>query len=664
VVKSLPSACPLDCPDLCSLTVNVEQGRITGLSAGAANPFTDGFICSKVRGYAEHVYHETRIAYPMLRAGPKGKAAFRRVGWNEALEHVSRRLSAVREAHGGDAILPLAYGGSNGALSDHALDELFFARLGACRLQRTICAAPTGTAATALYGRMRGVPFDDYAHAQLVVVWGANPNASGIHLVPHLKRARAAGAKLVVVDPRRTPQAKSADLHLALRPGTDLCVALALIRELFASGAADLAFLKRHARGWESLRERAEPWTLARAAREADVPEADLERFARLYARAKPAVIRCGWGLERNRNGGSAVAAVLSLPAVAGKFGVRGGGYTMSNSGAIPLLPAVRLDGAGGFGRAINMSRVGRALVELDPPIRALFVYNANPLMTLPRQDLVRQGLLREDLFTVVHEQVMTDTARYADVLLPATTFLEHEELRRSYGAPAVLHAKPVIAPVGEARSNEWLFRELAKHAGLWRQGDPETTAELLANALAGSPAVAADLARRGIALPPEGSGVQFGDILPNTEDQRADLCPAELDRELAGGLYSYQPDPGSARYPLALISPALARTISSSLGELHADQVPVELHPSDAAARGLVDGERVRVHNEWAEVLTSVRVSADLRPGTALLPKGLWSHNTANGNTANALAPDTLSDLGAGACYNDARVEVTRARG
>jgi anaerobic selenocysteine-containing dehydrogenase len=657
--RTLPSACPLDCPDLCSLEVTVVDGRIERIGGTRVNPYTDGFLCSKVRNYADHVYHPTRIQHPLVRTGEKGAGEFRRASWDEALDLVAARLSAARDEHGGESILPLAYGGSNGLLTDHALDDLLFARLGASFLERTICAAPTGAAARALYGKMRGVAFEDYPEARLIVVWGTNPHATGIHLVPHLKRAQAAGARLVVVDPRRTPLAKAADLHLAVRPGTDLCVALCVIRELFEGRHADMDFLARHATGHAELRERARPWTLARAAREAALPEAELARFAAWYAESNPAVIRCGWGLERNRNGGSAVAAVLALPAVGGKFGVRGGGYTMSNSAALPLQPTVS---AKGYGRAVSMTRGGRALLELDPPIRVLFVYNCNPLMTLPRQDLVRAGLEREDLFTVVHEQVMTDTARYADVVLPATTFFEHEELRRGYGAVAVAHASAVIAPVGEARPNYDVFRALAQRTGVWREGDPATPAELRANALAGRPDMAAALDRTGIALPENQRAIQFKDVMPATPDRKIHLCPPELDREAEGGLYAYHPDPATALHPLALISPAQSRTITSSLGELHTGLVPIQLHPEDAAARGLADGEHVRVFNPHGEVLTTLRVSAEMRPGTACLPKGLWSHNTEDGHTANALAPDTLSHVGAGACYNDARVEVTRA--
>ena len=657
------TACPLDCPDLCSLEVTVDGGRISKIGATRANPLTDGYLCSKVRGFADHVYHETRLTSPLVRTGAKGAAKFRDASWDEALDMIATRLLAAKAEHGGDAILPLAYGGSNGLLTDHATDDLFFARLGACLLERTVCAAPTGMASMGLYGKMQGVAYEDYVHARLIVVWGTNPHATGIHVVPHIKRARAAGAKLVVIDPRRTPLARSADLHLPLRPGTDLCVALAVVHHLFETGAADEAFLAKQTTGVDALRARAAAWTIEGAAAEAGLATEDLRRFAELYAASAPAVIRCGWGLERNRNGGSAACAVMALPAIGGKFGVRGGGFTMSNGGTWDLKPPVR--NADGFGRAINMNRVGRALCELnDPPIKALFVYNANPLMTLPNQRRVREGLEREDLFTVVFDQVMTDTARYADVVLPATTFLEHTELRKGYGAPMMSLGKPAIDPVGESRPNYDVFMDLAKRVGVWTDTDPATPEELCAAALEGSPELWSTLEEKGFASLAIEAPIQFVDVQPGTPDGLVHLCPDWLEEQTPAGLYTYQPDPTTERFPLALISPALARLISSSLGELHTDEVPLDLHPDDAAERGLKDGDLVRAWNEFGEVVTRLRVTDEMRPGTACLPKGIWSHNTRNGDTSNSLSPDSLADLGKGACFNDARIEVAAQNG
>jgi anaerobic selenocysteine-containing dehydrogenase len=660
------TACPLDCPDACSLEVRVEGGRVTKLDGDRRNPYTQGFICSKVRQLPELLYGPDRLLYPERRVGGKGEGRFARISWDEALGTIAERLAAARARWGGESILPFRYGGSNGMLTHEAVDARLFRRLGASRLLRTVCAAATGRAATGLYGKMPGVALTDYVHARLIVVWGTNPSATGIHLVPVVQEAQRRGAKLVVVDPRATPLAKQADLHLAVRPGGDLPLALAVMRHLFENGRADEAFLAAHTSGAGELRRRAASWTCERAAEVAAVPAAQIEAFARLYADASPAVVRCGWGLERNRNGGSAVAAVLALPAVGGKFGVRGGGYTLSNSGAWKVDDAAVGEPEPAT-REINMNHLGEALLTHDrPPIEVLFVYNSNALATNPDQERVRAGLEREDLFTVVFDQVRTDTALYADVLLPATAFPEHRELARGYGALVIHRIEPVADAPGEARPNYEVFAELVRRLGLEKPGDaraPEVIERALLGGSERNRAALAQLDAAGIGDAPCGpEPVQFVDNFPLTADRKVHLVPPELDAETPFGLYSYQPDPATAAAPLALISPATNRTISSYLGHLRRGKVPLEMHPHDAAERGLRDGDRVRVWNQYGEVITALRLNRDLMPGVACLPKGLWAKHTDNGRTANALAPPTLADLGGNACFNDARVDVARA--
>jgi anaerobic selenocysteine-containing dehydrogenase len=656
----LQSACPLDCPDSCSLSVEVAGGRVVKVDGSRRNPLTQGFICAKVRRFPELLAGRERLLHPAVRRGNKGEGSFERVSWDEALELAASRLRETRDRFGGEAILPFSYGGSNGLLTQDTTDLRLWHRLGASRLARTVCAAPSGRAATGLYGKMPGVALQDFRHSRLIVLWGVNPSATGIHLVPIIQEAQRAGARLVVVDPRRTPLAKKADLHLAPRPGADLPMALAIVRWLFEEGRADWTFLGAHAEGADELRRRAASWTFERAAEASGVAAADLERFARLYADSSPAVVRSGWGLERNRNGGSAVAAVLALPAVAGKFGVRGGGYLMSNSAAWNFDGDAAAAAPAPVTRTINMNRLGEELLDGRPPIRFLFVYNCNPLATMPDQERVRRGLAREDLFTVVFDPVATDTARYADLVLPATTFFEHSELTRGYGALVLHRIAPVIAPMGEARPNFEVFAELCRRLGLARPGEPESAAELEQALLDGSTRVREELDAGGIAVPECGaSPVQFVDSFPRTRDRKVHLVPEALDREAPHGLYHFQPDPASARYPLALISPATSRTISSTLGQLHRKHVALEIHPDDARIRSIADGDRVRVRNDLGSVVTIARLSPDLVPGTVFLPKGLWSHNTLSGSTANALAPATFADLGGGACFNDARVEV-----
>jgi anaerobic selenocysteine-containing dehydrogenase len=637
------------------------------------NPVTDGYICGKVRRYADHVYGPERLRTPARRTGAKGAAQFAAISWDEALTEIVERIRQIKARFGAEAILPYCYGGSNGLLTQGTTDARFFRRLGASRLARTLCGVVAGRAAEGLYGRMAGVAFDDYVHSRLIVIWGANPNSSGIHLVPFIRRARKNGARLVVVDPRRTPLAKSADLHLRVRPGGDLALALGVIRQLFETGQADDSFLHAHAAEVPELRERAAPWTLDRAAEKSGVPTLQIERFVQMYAESSPAVIRCGWGLERNRNAGSSIAAVLALPAIAGKFGVRGGGYTMSNSAAWNLQAEAAARAAEPNTRLINMNQLGRTLLEeQSPPVKMLFVYNANPAVTVPDQQRVLAGLSREDLFTVVFEQVLTDTARYADIVLPATTFLEHTDYRRSYGSMYLFQSAPAIEPLGEARPNYEVFAELCDRLGLSKPGDPVGPESLIETILAasGNEQLAISLRERGFACPACGPNpVQFDDVFPNTPDRRVHLVPQALDAEAPNGLYRYcdpffgsDSDSGAnGRYPLSLLSPATSRTISSSLGQLIKSQIPIELNPDDAQRRGIADGDCVRVFNSLGEVRCRAIRNLDLSPGTAVLPKGLWSHNTLNGNTATSLAPDMLTDLAGGACFNDARVEIER---
>jgi len=655
------TACPLDCPDSCSLAVSIEGGRIQKIDGSHVAPATNGFICGKVRDFDKRVYSTERVLYPAIRRGPKGRGDFTVVSWDEALDHIADKMIAARDTHGAESVLPFYYGGSNGLMTNELEDARLFRRFGASRLARTVCAAPTGAAATAMYGKMGGVGYSDYAHARLIVVWGANPPASGIHLVAHIKQAQKDGAKLVVIDPRRTALARTADLHIALTPGTDLPIALAMIRELFESGQADLGFLAQHAAGGDDRRAAAAAWRFERAAEVAGVKADDLRLLTKWYASISPAVIRCGWGQERNRNGGAATMAMLALPAVAGKFGVRGGGYTMSNSGAFGFAGEDWIKTPHADTRVINMNQLGRALTDLnDPPVHVLFVYNCNPLSTMPEQNRVKRGLEREDLFTVVFEQTMTDTAKYADVVLPATTFLEHYDVARGYGAYHLQVVRPVIEAVGDARPNHEVFRDLAVRLGL-ATADPDDLgqAEALMDITAAMPADIRDRLQVGEVFtgPANGAPIQFVDVWPKTNDKKIHLAPAGL--ETTHGLYTYQPDPGTDRFPLAMISPASAHTISSTLGEFRPGIVKLKMHPDDARARSIEEGDAIRVFNDLGEVWCQVDITPEVRAGVVSLPKGLWARSTENGATSNALVPDSLTDLAGGACFNDARVEV-----
>jgi anaerobic selenocysteine-containing dehydrogenase len=665
MTTTLDSVCPLDCPDTCSLEVTVDAGRITKVDGSRRNPYTDGYICAKVRRFPERVYSPLRVLYPQKRVGAKGEGHFERIGWDEAIDTVATNFKRIIAAHGPAAILPHHYGGSNGLFSEEGADSRFFNRLGASELLKTICAAPTGTASRAMYGTMSGVPPEDYALAKCIVLWGVNPGATSIHLNRYVKEARRRGVFVAVIDPRRTKIAAAASLHLQPIPGTDVVLALAIAGELFRSQRVDRRFIAAHVNGAAAVEAAAAEYPLARAADVCGVAEGDILKLADAYASSSPAVIRCGWGVERNRNGGNAVRAILSLPAIAGKFGVRGGGYTMSLSRACPInaTALARPDLRREPPRQINMTQLARVLTEPQtPPIAALFVYNSNPVAMNPDQNRLIRGLRREDLFTVVHDQVLTDTALFADLLLPATTFFEQRDLHRSYGHHFLQYSEAVIEPVGESINNVELFARLARAMGFHEPEVAPGEDGLMEDAFdcdrsRFSGAGPADLRSERIARIRFDGGdalIQFGTDFPTTASRKAELAPPQL------GAIAYRPPP-DAKYPLILLSPATEKTINSTLGEFNLLSPKLCMHPADAGARGIRSGDIVRAYNDLGEVHVPVQVADSIRAGVVSLPKGMWFDTSRNRSTVTALVPDDLTDLGDGACFNDARVEVAR---
>lgn len=653
------TACPLDCPDTCSLTATVDRtidgGRLVKVDAGPGNPLTDGWICQKVKHHPQRVYAPERVRTPLVRTGPKGAGEFRAASWDEALDLFVAKLRDAEARFGPESVVPHVYNSSAPTLQDEVGTRLW-RRFGASRVDHTVCAATHGAAWRAVYGDMLSADPRDVVHAELVIVWGANPTVSNVHLGPLITRAqRERGAKVVVVDPRATATAKRADAHLAIRPGTDVVLALAITRQLQHTNVLDHAFLARHTVGLDALLAAAAPWTLARAAQECGIAADDIAQLAADLATIRPAFLRVGWGLERNRNGGSACAAVFALPLLTGQLGHLGAGVMASLSGAVPLAydwrdpdtPPERRRG-----RHFNMNTFGAALCDrtLDPPIAVLFVQGSNLAVTSPAQTKVLDGLGRDDIFTVVHDQVLTDTARYADVVLPAPTHFELDDLAASYGAYALQPVRPVIDRVGEAWSNNDLAAELARRLGYDVTRYTPARADALERSLTDDGTY--DEARE---LRAAASTVQLRDTFPSFDDRRARLAA------IPGlGAPRYQPldDP----YPLTLITPATARTINSMFGEFQSADPALHMHPDDAAVRGLIDGATVTVHNDLAAITTTVRVDAEVRPGVVTMPKGLWCRTFPGGLTANALVPDSLSDLAGGACFNDARVEVEPA--
>jgi anaerobic selenocysteine-containing dehydrogenase len=648
-----PSVCPLDCPDRCSLTVEVADGRVLSLDGSRLNPLTDGYICGKIRKFGRRVHGERRLLHPAVRVGPKGPGArFQRVSWEEAIGLVASRWRQIAAELGWQAVLPFWYAGSNGWLTGGGLDQRLWNRLGTTQILRTFCAANARTAAESVYGDLPSADPLDVDHASCVILWGCNPSASGIHLVPHLRAMQERGGKLIVVDPRQTPLAKHADLHLAPLPGTDGVLAMAIARVAFEEGLADLPFLERWVPDAAQYRAAVFERTLSEAAALCSVPDGDIVRAARLYAQVRPAMLRCGWGVERTRNGTDSIRAILALPAIFGQFGRRGAGWALSTSGGYGVDPRrwQKVDGAPAT-RTVNMSRLGLLLEELDdPPIRSLYVYDCNPVATAPDQARVLRQLAREDLFVVVHEQVHTDTVDYADVILPATTFLEHRELVRSYGGYLVQWSEPAIPPVGESRSNHAVIRALAVALGVGHEPAFDVDEVELARQMADIARVPWDTLQRDLVvkLP---SPVQLVDRVPSR--------PISLVGAL--GAPRYRPPPVDAELPLIVVSPSSTRAISSTGFEtLPPGTATVAIHPVDAAARGISAGDEVRVYNSQGEVILLAALDEAQRPGVVTIPKGLWCEGTRNGRTSNALVPAHTDELGGGACYNDARVEIT----
>jgi anaerobic selenocysteine-containing dehydrogenase len=655
----LRTACPLDCPDTCSLEVEVDadaEGRRRLVRVDAAppgedtNPFTQGWICKKVKRHAERVHGDDRVLTPLVRIGPKGSGEFRAAGWDEALDLVAARCVEARDRYGAESVVPYLYNSSAGALGSDGLTPLLWRRFGASRVAHTICAATAGTARRLMVGTTPSADPAVVRDAALVVIWGANPTVSNTHWPPYVQEARARGAQVVVVDPRRTAMAARAELHLAVRPGTDVVLALALATELARRGGIDETYVAEHVDGLDEYLEAASAWSAEGAAAECGLAVTDVERFAELLTEVRPAFFRLGWGIERNRNGGSAWRAALALPALTGSFDRPGAGAYWSTSRSFPWdgeqLESAVLDGADvpPPGRLLNQNLLGRDLgdPELDPPVAVLFVQGANPAVMNPDQLAVLAGLARDDLFCVVHDQVLTDTARFADVVLPATTHFEAADVASSYGSFGVEPLPPVIDRVGESRTNDELAAGLAERFGYPAESFDPDPARLLALV---------------------GHGGRDGWAPIDPGPQRPERIRLVADAESDGGL-PVDRVPVYHRlesaFPLTLLSPANPDTVNSMFGE-RADVRPrLTMHPDDAAARGIADGAVVRVHDDRAAVEVPVRVDASTRPGVVVLPKGLWRRSTGAGLTANAFAPATLSDLAGGACFNDARVEVS----
>jgi len=638
--RQVHTACFLDCPDVCSLVVTVTDGRISSVDAAPGNPLTDGWICSKVRKSARRVYAPERVLTPLVRTGPKGSGEFREATWEEAMALVAGRVREALDTGGGDSVVAFSYNSSSSTIEKDSLSEALFSAIGATIAEHTICAHNNSEAWASVYRGMRSTDPEEVVHSRLVVIWGANPTVSNTHFPPLVQKAVDEGARVVVIDPRRTAMAARADLHLAVRPGTDGALAYALVHEWQRTGAIDRAFTDAHADGVDEFLAAAAEWPVERAAEECGLAADDIRTLASWWASVRPALLRFGWGQERNANGFEACRAILALPVLVGSFGGPGSGVLGSTGVRAATTkarwPQEALEGP--KRRSLALHQLSRWLAPgSSDPARVLIVQGANPVVMCPDTKAVISALSRDDVFTVVHEQVLTDTTRYADVVFPATTSFEIDDVTTSYGSRMVLPVRQVIPPVGESRSNDQFGLALARALGFAWDAPAVSTA-------------IADPGPRQLDLPTR----QFVDTVP--EGGRAQLADARF------GVPVYIPRVDDPQHPLTLISPATSKLVNSMFGEFQEMSTAVRLHPADAAERGLVEGQDVVVENDLATLRVTVAIDDTLRPGVAMMPKGVWLRQHPEGYGVSALCPDTGTSQVNGACFNDARVEVRAA--
>jgi anaerobic selenocysteine-containing dehydrogenase len=677
-IEERASVCTFDCPDACSLQVSVENDRIVRVRGSDAAPYTAGVICNKIaRDMPDFVHGPGRLLHPLRRVGAKGSDRFGRISWNAALDEIHVRVSEVVDRWGPQAVMPLNYAGPHGLLAGDSMSARFFNRLGATQLyRRALCGGVRSEAWSGTYGAVPGCPPELAEGAKLNLVWGNNATVTNLHLVRCIRKAKRAGGKLVVIDPLRTKIAEQADLHLQLLPGTDTLLAWSLAAELERAGALNQEFIAAHVLGAEDFMTRARQWPAARAAAVCGVGENEILALALWLAEAQPLVLAPGNGLERGRNGGSAIRAAIALPALLGKLG-RGNGIVLGASNAFPKTPAKlqRPDLIPAGTRTLNINDIGRHLAEddIDPPLRALFIYNHNPIVVHPDQNRMRRGLARPEILAVGIELTMTESMKYCDFVLPAATHFEYADLYPSYGHHWLQRAEPVIPPPGEALPNTEIFRRLADRFGFDEPCFKVTDEELMDDAvdLAGAglhgirpSRIPTDRALQ-MAGPDARPLVLFENIFPATPSGKIELRSETL--ALRWGASALLPDwqEPEAVHPLMLISPASDKRISSTLGGLAASHraPPLLMNPKDAAPRDLAPGIEVRIWNDRGEVILPLVVTAAVPPGVVASEKGAWLATSRTGQTISALvSADLKADLAEGACFNDTQVEVARA--
>jgi len=676
--RTVHSVCALDCPDTCSILVDIDDhGRALRLRGNPAHPVTRGFLCGKVARYLDHEYSPERLLYPLRRTGAKGAGRFTRISWDDALNEIAARLSRISAEAGSESILPYSYAGNMGVLNYGGMDRRFFHRLGASRLDRTICSTAGMAGTNDALGHRYAIEPEQFRHAKLIIAWGANILGTNVHLWPFIVEARRNGAKFYTIDPYQNRTGRAADRHFAIHPGTDAALALAMMHVIVHEGLEDRHYIERHTLGFTELKERVREWTPDRAAQLTGICATDIVDLAREYATTRPAAIRLNYGVQRSERGAMAVRVISLLPALTGAWREAGGGVQLSTSYAFQLhskaieMPELQLRSPlGREARIINMAQLGDALTrQNDPPVRALVVYNSNPAAIAPDQNAVRRGLLREDLFTVVIEQLQTDTADFADIILPATTFLENTDLHKPYGHYYLQLARPALPPPGEARSNQDIFRALAARMNFTEPCFRDSDDEMIRAALSSGHPFLDNITlealdqRHSIRLNLPEPFLPFAEGGFGTPSGKCEFRAETLD---------YQPPVESRhgdaslrnRFPLELISPKGDNNVNSTLSsrpENNDLQGSLTLHPTDAAVRGIAPNDTVRVFNERGECELTALVETTVGEGVVCTRSTRWLRMSPDRRGINMLTSQRLTDKGCGPTFYSCLVQVEK---
>jgi len=696
--KQVYAACPHDCPDACGVLITVETegvnaGRAVKIQGDPSHPVTRGFLCGKVAKYLDRVYSSERVLYPMRRkknvpkgGGGRNASDFERIPWPAALDEIYERFTTISREFSPEAVLPYSYGGTLGVLNNASMDHRFFHLLGASQLDRTICATAGGDALITVVGKKLGTEPEAFRHSKLILAWGANIHGTNVHLWPFIEEARRNGGRLVVIDPYKTRTARCADWYLPINPGTDAALALAMMHVIINENRYDADYVARYTAGFDQLRERVQEYTPEKVAQWTGITAQDIRKLAHEYVEARPAVIRVNYGVQRSENGGSAVRAIAMLPCITGSWKEVGGGLQLSTSGSWSLnkdallRPDLMLRSPlGRAPRIVNMSELGQALTRLgDPPVKAVFVYNSNPAAVAPNHNDVIRGFKRPGLFTVVHEQFFTDTADYADLLLPATTFFEHKELQTAYGHYHLQISHQAIAPLGECHSNVELFRDLARRFA-FEKVDPcfnETADQMIDAALDSESKWLEGIDRE--RLEREGHirlNLGDGPFLPfaqgnfPTASGKAELYSESLAQAGLDPVVRFVPPTESRhsaqakKYPLELLSRKADNFLNTTFCNLPAHQAMeqtelLEIHEEDAQARGICEGDKVRVFNDRGSVVLTAHVNGATQHGVVATRLN-WAKLSPNGANINVLTSERLTDIGRGATFYSTLVEV-----